>query len=147
MKNLLPQICHRGTERTERNDLNNSQAAGCRLCVLCASVAFLLAGCATTPAEPLPATVPPLAVITPPSYSANIVAYRVRYLTNTAPDFAAGVASGNWTRLPDTTSAQDTNVSLATVPHGSLLVAASDFTKPVVAFVPAIGTLTLTLKP
>jgi hypothetical protein len=85
---------------------------------------LLLAGCASH-GEPLPAPVPPQAIVSPPAYSANIVAYRFRYLTNSAPDFALKQNSVNWTRLPDTASAAKTNISIATVPAGSLIVATS----------------------
>jgi len=78
----------------------------------------LIVGCAS--AEPLPSNAPTVLHWTPVP---NATSYGIYFLTNTAPDFAAGTNSVNFTHyLPDR---NDTNAVVGSIPVQSLVVVVS----------------------
>ena len=84
----------------------------------CLGALVVNSGCAH--AEPLPANAPMTLHWTPVT---NATSYGIYYLTNTAPDFALGTNSVNFTHyLPDR---NDTNAVISAVPAASLLVVVS----------------------
>jgi hypothetical protein len=109
-------------------------------------LAALLVGCAS--AEPLPANAPTILHWTP---APNATSYGIYFLTNTAPDFAAGTNSVNFTHyLPDR---NDTNAVVGSIPVASLVVvvsrgtnnAVSGYSPPVImpAIVPATNSFSV----